>query len=168
MGKQVLLLSDTHSCWDEFITSHCKNADEVWHAGDIGNTHWLDTFSQEFPGKPLRGVHGNIDDTKVRSIMPEQTTFVSEGLRISILHIGGNIHRISENAKDLLKRESPDVFICGHSHILQIKWLVTPYKFLFINPGAAGIHGFHKKRTLLAFEIANGKMENLRVIEKNR
>ena len=36
---------------------------------------------------------------------------------------------------------------------------------LHMNPGACGIKGFHKVRTLLRFELNQGKVENLEAIE---
>jgi hypothetical protein len=36
---------------------------------------------------------------------------------------------------------------------------------LHMNPGAAGKHGFHKIRTLLRFEIEDGKIKNPEAIE---
>ena len=35
--KQIVLLSDTHHTLDERFFSHFENADEIWHAGDIGS-----------------------------------------------------------------------------------------------------------------------------------
>jgi len=34
-----------------------------------------------------------------------------------------------------------------------------------VNPGACGMHGFHKKRTLIKFEVKNGKLDQMQVIE---
>ena len=34
-----------------------------------------------------------------------------------------------------------------------------------MNPGAAGISGFHKIRTLLRFDLSEGKIQNLEAIE---
>ena len=36
---------------------------------------------------------------------------------------------------------------------------------LFINPGAAGKHGFHKKRTMIRFNINNGSMSEMEIVE---
>jgi hypothetical protein len=41
-------------------------------------------------------------------------------------------------------------------------------KLLHMNPGAVGIHGFHKMRTMLRFEISEGTIQNLEVIEFKR
>jgi hypothetical protein len=39
------------------------------------------------------------------------------------------------------------------------------YNLLHINPGAAGNHGFHRVKTLVRFEIENGKIGQLQAIE---
>ena len=36
---------------------------------------------------------------------------------------------------------------------------------LFINPGAAGNHGFHSKKTLVRFSVAQDKLKTMEVIE---
>jgi len=59
---------------------------------------------------------------------------------------------------------TPDIFITGHSHILKI----MPDRkndLLHINPGAAGISGFHKMKTMVRFAIDGKKIEAMEVIE---
>ena len=62
------------------------------------------------------------------------------------------------------KNNIPKLFICGHSHILKVQY-DEKFKLLHLNPGAAGKHGFHKVRTMLRFELDNGAVKNLEVIE---
>jgi hypothetical protein len=64
----------------------------------------------------------------------------------------------------MIAENPPDVFICGHSHILRVMY-DKKLKLLHLNPGAAGKHGFHQIRTMLRFEINNKKLENVEVIE---
>ncbi|HEY5916161.1 MAG TPA: metallophosphoesterase family protein, partial [Chryseolinea sp.] len=56
-------------------------------------------------------------------------------------------------------------FICGHSHILCIKRDAQLNNMLFVNPGAAGNHGFHKMKTLVRFNINDKKITDMEVIE---
>ena len=161
---KILLLSDTHSYIDEDILKYVKQADEVWHAGDIGDLKVTDAIKQL---KPLRAVYGNIDDAKARSEFPEHNRFICEGVAVWITHIGGYPPNYNIRVREDLKLNPPRLFICGHSHILK----VIPDKklnLIHMNPGAVGKHGFHKARTMLRFTIDGKKIDNLEVIEFKR
>lgn len=161
MMKKILLLSDTHSYIDDRILHYAEQADEVWHAGDIGDLKVTDTLKKV---KLLRGVYGNIDDAEARKEFPLNAVFECEGMKVWITHIGGYPGKYPTRIKEGFIIYKPDVFICGHSHILKVQY-DKQYQCLTMNPGAAGTHGFHQMRTMLRFEIANGKMQNLEVIE---
>ncbi|WP_411768369.1 metallophosphoesterase family protein [Winogradskyella sp. A3E31] len=159
--KKILLLSDTHSYIDADILKYVKQADEVWHAGDIGDLKVTDAIKVL---KPLRAVYGNIDNATIRNEYPEHNRFTCEGVDVWITHIGGYPPKYNNRTRDELKQNPPRLFICGHSHILK----VMPDKklnLLHMNPGAVGKHGFHKVRTMLRFTVDGGKIENLEVIE---
>lgn len=159
--KKILLLSDTHSFIDNQILKFVKQADEVWHAGDIGDLKVTDTLKKY---KPLRAVYGNIDDKDARAEFPLDNKFVIEGVSVWITHIGGYPNKYNLRVREELKRERPKLFICGHSHILKVQF-DEKLKLLHLNPGAAGNHGFHKVRTMLRFEIDKGAITNMEVIE---
>jgi len=159
--KNILLLSDTHGYLDDFIFEHAAKADEIWHAGDIGN---LETADRLTAVKKLRAVYGNIDDAKVRTVYPLNNRFMIEGLDVWITHIGGYPGRYNPSLKREIISNPPQLFICGHSHILRVMRDVEN-NLLHINPGAAGVHGFHKMRTMIRFQITSGKIEKLDVIE---
>ncbi len=162
--KKILLLSDTHSHIDENILKHVKQADEVWHAGDIGDLKVTDTIKKL---KPLRAVYGNIDNAEARAEFPEHNRFMCEDVDVWITHIGGYPPNYNIRVRENIKLHPPQLFICGHSHILKVmpdKKLNT----LHMNPGAVGKHGFHKVRTMLRFTIDGKKIENLEVIEFSR
>ncbi|WMI64604.1 metallophosphoesterase family protein [Aestuariibaculum sp. YM273] len=157
----ILLLSDTHSYIDDDILKYVKQADEVWHAGDIGDIKVTDAIKAL---KPLRGVYGNIDNSEIRTEFPENNRFMCEGVDVWITHIGGYPNAYNMRVREAIKANPPKLFICGHSHILK----VMPDKklnLLHMNPGAVGKHGFHKIRTMLRFTIDKGKIDNLEVIE---
>lgn len=159
--KKILLLSDTHSYIDEDILKYVRLADEVWHAGDIGDLKVTDAIKKL---KPLKAVYGNIDDAKARAEYPEHNRFMCESVDVWITHIGGYPPRYNNRVREKLQLNPPRLFICGHSHILK----VMPDKklnVLHMNPGAVGKHGFHKVRTMLRFTIDSKKIENLEVIE---
>ena len=159
--KKILLLSDTHSFIDEQILKFVKQADEVWHAGDIGDLHVTDKIKNV---KPLRAVYGNIDDNKARAEFPLDNRFLIEGVSVWITHIGGYPNKYNQRVREELNRNPPKLFICGHSHILKVQY-DKKLNLLHLNPGAAGKHGFHKVRTMLRFEIDKGEVKNMEIIE---
>ncbi len=159
--KKILLLSDTHGHLDQKIIKYINVVDEVWHAGDIGTNAVANGISSL---KTLKGVYGNIDGHELRSQFPENQIFSSEGVKVLMTHIGGYPGRYNARVKKLILEEKPQLYICGHSHILKV---VQDRKnnLLHMNPGASGIYGFHQIRTLLRFELNHGKIEKLEVIE---
>ena len=159
--KRILLLSDTHSHIDTTILKYVKQADEVWHAGDIGNLQVTDTIKEL---KPLRAVYGNIDDNDARKEFPLNNHFTVEGVSVLMTHIGGYPKKYNSRVKDLLSQNPPKIFICGHSHILKVIY-DKDFNLLHLNPGAAGKYGFHEIRTMLRFTLDQGKIENLEIIE---
>lgn len=159
--KKILLLSDTHSHIDDTILKYVKLADEVWHAGDIGDLKVTDTIKKL---KPLRAVFGNIDNHEARLEFPLNNRFLCEGVSVLITHIGGYPGKYSPAIRDEITQNPPKLFICGHSHILKVMF-DKKLNCLHMNPGAAGISGFHQKRTMLRFEIDGDKIQSLEVIE---
>ncbi|CAN5263122.1 metallophosphoesterase family protein [soil metagenome] len=159
--KRILLLSDTHSHIDDRILFYVGEADEVWHAGDIGGITVTDQIKAL---KPLLAVYGNIDNPQVRQEFPLNQRFFCEGVDVWITHIGGYPGNYSQALREEIRRNPPRLFICGHSHILKVindKSL----RLLHMNPGAAGKSGFHKKRTMLRFKIEKENIFDLEVIE---
>lgn len=155
------LLSDTHGFLDETIFDYFADVDEIWHAGDIGDSNVIDRLAAF---RPLRAVYGNIDDQSLRHRFPEDLCFEAEGLRVFMTHIGGYPGRYNARARNIIDDYRPGLFICGHSHILK----VMPDKarnLLHINPGACGHHGFHFMRTIVRFTIEAGSIGQLEVIE---
>jgi len=162
--KKILLLSDTHSYIGSDITKYVQQADEVWHAGDIGRLKVTDEIKKM---KPLRAVYGNIDDDKIRKEFPEHNRFKCEDVDVWITHIGGYPNRYDIRVREEIKRNPPKLFICGHSHILKVM-SDKKLDLLHMNPGAVGKHGFHKVRTMLRFVIEGNNIKDLEVIEFSR
>jgi len=159
---KIGLLSDTHSYLDPRVFEYFKDCDEVWHAGDVGD---ISLITQLKSFKSLRAVFGNIDDKEIQHTFPEDLWFTLEGITIWMTHIGGSPPNYNPRIKKILKEKIPDVFICGHSHILRVKRDPNFNNMLYLNPGAAGNHGFHTIKTLVRFDIVKGKIENMEVIE---
>ncbi len=159
---RIALLSDTHSYFDDVMKGLLADCDEIWHAGD-----WGEGVAEiiENQGKPIRGVYGNIDGRRIRSHYPETLLFELEGLRVFIKHIGGYPGKYVSEVKVQLIQNKVGLFICGHSHILKIMPDKTIPGLLHINPGAAGIVGFHVMRTMVKFKIHQGRIIEPQVIE---
>ena len=160
--KKILLLSDTHSHIDDVILKYVNQADEVWHAGDIGDLLVTDALKKI---KPLRGVYGNIDGDKARMEFPLHNRFFCEDVEVWITHIGGYPTKYSPAIRAEIQQNPPKLFICGHSHILKVMRDPAYNNMVVMNPGAAGIHGFHKIKTVLRFTLNKKKIEKMEVVE---
>ncbi|MGX1929652.1 metallophosphoesterase family protein [Flagellimonas sp. 2504JD4-2] len=158
---KVLLLSDTHGHMDDSILKYAAQADEIWHAGDIGKLEITDKLSAL---KPVRAVFGNIDDHIIQREFPEHNRFFCEGVDVWITHIGGYPDKYNVRVRDEIKRNPPKLFISGHSHILKVM-NDKKLKLLHMNPGACGKHGLHRVRTMLRFVIDGENISDLEVIE---
>lgn len=161
---RIGVLSDTHGLLDKRIFEHFKEVDEIWHAGDIGSDDVLRRL-REF--KPTRAVYGNMDSGDVRYSLSEFYRFKVEEVNVLMTHIGGYPGHYNPWLIPMFRKEPPDLFVCGHSHILKIQY-DNEFHFLTINPGAAGKQGWQPCQTLLRFTIDNRKIDNLEVIELQR
>lgn len=157
---RIGLLSDTHSYLDTQLFSYFADCDEVWHAGDVGD---LSVWEQLRAFKPIRAVCGNIDAPS--AVLPLHQRFEVEGLTIWMTHIGGSPPRYNRSVYADLKHQPPNMFVCGHSHILKVIRDPALHNMLYLNPGAAGKTGFHTKRTALRFSIDTGKLTQMEAIE---
>jgi uncharacterized protein len=158
---KIGLLSDTHGFLDPKVFEYFASCDEIWHAGDIG----LNVIERLESFKPTRTVFGNIDDVSFQRQYPENLRFECEGLSILLTHIGGAPPSYNPRVKKLLTESIPNIFICGHSHILRIKKDSVYNNMLYLNPGAAGNHGLHQMKTIVRFEIIEKEIKNMEVIE---
>ncbi len=159
--KRIVLLSDTHGHLDEKLPKYLEGCDEIWHAGDIGDLAVTDKL-KEFA--MLRAVYGNIDNHLARREFQEKIRFPLEGFDVLMTHIGGKPYAYSKNIVNELNFNPPQIFICGHSHILRVEY-DKKRNFLYLNPGACGVHGFHKVKTLLRFTLDKGQIKDMEVVE---
>ena len=161
---RIGVLSDTHGLLDQRIFEHFKDVDEIWHAGDIGSEDVLRRL-REF--KPTRAVYGNMDSGDVRYSLSEFYRFRVEEVNVLMTHIGGYPGHYNPWLIPMFRKEPPDLFVCGHSHILKVQY-DQQFNFLTMNPGAAGKQGWQPCQTLLRFTIDGSKIDNLEVIELER
>lgn len=164
MPQKIALISDSHSYIDHKTLTYLEHVDEIWHAGDIGDRSVMAALP---PNKTIRGVFGNIDDQAMQREFPEWLEFESEGVRVLMTHIGGKPPRYAKGVKERIRQSKAQLFICGHSHICKVEFDPS-LNCLYMNPGAIGQQGFHQMRTLLLFDLENGKIQNLRVVELGR
>ena len=159
--KKIGILSDTHAYWDEKYLKYFEPCDEIWHAGDIGS---LEVAQKLAAFRPLRAVYGNIDGQDLRRFYPQTLRFVVEGAEVLMKHIGGYPGNYDASIRGSILVRPPKLFVSGHSHILKVLYDKT-LGCLHINPGAAGIYGFHKVRTLVRGTVDQGEFKDLEVIE---
>jgi len=162
--KRIGLLSDTHGFIHPKTAEFFSACDEIWHAGDIGNIETADKLNSL---KPLKAVHGNIDDHIVRMSYPASLIFECENVKVFMTHIGGYPGRYNPAARTIIESEKPALFICGHSHILKVLF-DRKHSLLHINPGAAGNSGWQQVITFVRFVIDNGQIKDLEIFEAER
>ncbi|MBQ2068359.1 MAG: metallophosphoesterase family protein [Paludibacteraceae bacterium] len=158
---RIGVLSDTHGLLDKRIFEHFKDVDEIWHAGDIGSAEVLQAL-REF--KPTRAVFGNMDGGEVRYSLSEFYRFKVEEINVLMTHIGGYPGHYNPWLIPMFRKEPPDLFVCGHSHILKVQY-DSQFQMMTMNPGAAGKQGWQPCQTLLRFTITKKEIKDLEVIE---
>jgi hypothetical protein len=158
---RIGVISDTHSWVDPAVYEHFAGVDEIWHAGDAGS---LEVITELEAFRPVKAVWGNCDDFKVRSATREYLSFMIARKRVLIIHIGGYPGHYSPRALELIMEHKPDIFVCGHSHILKVIF-DKKFNMLCVNPGSAGRTGMHKVKTVIRFSVEDDKISDMEVIE---
>ncbi len=164
---RIGIISDTHGFLDEAVFKHFENCDEIWHGGDFGSIEIANKIISGQAGNGqglLKGVYGNIDGNDVRTIYPEQLIFMCEEVKVMMRHIGGSPPKYNPETRKELALHQPQLFICGHSHILKVMY-DDKINCLHINPGAAGKQGWHKMRTIITLVIDGKDMKDCKIIE---
>lgn len=164
MTKRIGIISDTHGCWDEKYETYLGECDEIWHAGDIGTMEVADRFEAMRP--VFRAVCGNCDGYDLRARYPELLRFRCEEADVLLKHIGGYPGHYDPSVRAKLYYSPPHLFVAGHSHILKVQYDKT-LQLLHINPGAAGMQGWHKDRTLVRLTVEGNKFGDCEVITLN-
>ena len=158
------ILSDTHAWWDERYAKYLGDCDEIWHAGDIGSDEVADKLESL---TRLRAVYGNIDGWSLRCRFKQHEVFTVEGLKVLMTHIGGYPGHYPLNVRAMIASHRPDIFVCGHSHILKVMH-DKEYDMLAVNPGAAGLMGWHLERTALRVHIDGRDIHDMEVFRLPR
>ncbi|MCF0178363.1 MAG: metallophosphoesterase family protein [Bacteroidales bacterium] len=158
------VISDTHGSFDDRVKKFLDPVDVIWHAGDFGGIVVAEKIAAF---KPLIGVSGNCDGMDVRVSYPETQLFKTEGVVVAMKHIGGYPEHYDYTARRLIERTLPEIFVCGHSHILRVM-NDAKYNMLMINPGACGHQGIHQTLTAVRFHIDDCRIHDMEVGEWNR
>ena len=158
--KKIGIISDTHAYWDSKYLHYFEPCDEIWHAGDIGS---LEVAQKLAEFRPLRAVYGNCDGGDLRQMYRETCRFKCEDAEVLIKHIGGYPGHYDASVRSTLYANPPVLFVAGHSHILKVQYDKT-LGLLHINPGAAGLQGWHKERTLIRLTVEGNKFTDCEVI----
>lgn len=159
---RIGLLSDTHSHFDPRWREVFKSCDEIWHAGDIGNQSVTEELEKICP---VRAVYGNIDGQDIRIRYPEYQHFEVAGMKVLIIHIAGSLGKYNPRVREIISQLGHvNLLVCGHSHLLKVQ-MDQQFSWMYMNPGAAGVHGFHQKKTCLRFQVEDGRLSNLELID---
>lgn len=159
--KTIGIISDTHSYWDDKYLYYFEPCAEIWHAGDIGS---LEVAQKLAEFRTFRAVCGNCDGGDLRLQYPETLRWKCEDVDVLMKHIGGYPGNYDPRIRQQIYQRPPGLFISGHSHILKVMF-DKKLGLLHINPGAAGLQGWHTVRTLVRFTVDGGNFSDLEVIE---
>lgn len=157
----VGILSDTHGWLHPNLHHYLQDVDLILHAGDVGHIDLIDELAAI---APVRAVWGNVDGWDLRHPFPEHDRFQVAGVRFWMTHIAGRPGRWQRGMGKQLAIDPPDIFVCGHSHILQIERVQNLDGMLFVNPGAAGRQGFQQVKTMVRLHIVDGKPQQAEVV----
>jgi putative phosphoesterase len=113
---RIAVISDTHDRFPGTLPNRLREADEIWHLGDVCAPGTLVEFEQL--GPPLRVVAGNCDVHP----WPLSLDFTREGTRFHLVHIPPN--RPPRSAR---------VILHGHTHVPRDE--TDPAGVRWLNPG---------------------------------
>jgi len=158
--KRIGIISDTHAYWDDRYLKYFESCDEIWHAGDIGS---MEVAQRLADFRMLRAVYGNCDGGDLRKMFRETLRWKCEDAEVLMKHIGGYPGNYDSSIRASIYATPPQLFISGHSHILKVKYDKT-LNLLHINPGAAGLQGWQKERTIVRLTVDGCTFKDLEVV----
>ena len=159
------IVSDTHGYYHPELDDVFAGVDVILHAGDVGPAGVVERLERI---APVFGVYGNVDGPPVRGRFPEHVKRRIGGVRVWMTHIGGRPGRWAKGIGSALRADPPDLFVCGHSHILRVERVPSLGRMLYLNPGAAGRQGFHQVKTCVRLTVEGGRMRDAEVVHLER
>ncbi len=133
---RILVISDTHFRAPGVLSPRLlrliAGSDCVVHCGDFVSTTVVDELRRL--SRHFVGVYGNADPDNVRRMLPAETTFLSGGKEIAVIHPywGGDEYGLEDELTARYPRA--DVILFGHTHV---PCNLTMNGTLLINPGQA-------------------------------
>ncbi|MGQ9546866.1 MAG: metallophosphoesterase family protein [Dehalococcoidia bacterium] len=132
---RIAVLADTHVHRLEQLSRTVIDAlytvDLIIHAGDFTEMQLLIELRQL---KEVKGVHGNMDSTELKTVLPFKEIAQVENKRIGIIHGSGAPWGTEDRVRQAFRSDRVDVIVYGHSHLSQSKVIDN---ILFFNPGKA-------------------------------
>jgi uncharacterized protein len=132
----IAVISDTHlprgTRWlPDACLERIAAADLLLHAGDFVTVEVLRELEALRP--PVAAVHGNVDSSELRSLLPAERVVEAEGARIGLVHDGGPRRGRLERLRRRF-RERAEAVVFGHSHLPLHE--TGPDGFQIFNPGS--------------------------------
>ncbi len=100
----------------------------ILHTGDLTSREFLTEL--EALG-PVAAVRGNVDDSELRSVLPERLEIEAEGTRVGLVHDGGS--RVGRAERLHAWFPDCDAVAYGHSHLPEVTRLGETW---ILNPGS--------------------------------
>ena len=135
---RIFVLADTHNRLPEKISELAKDADEIWHLGDVCEEAVLDQLRAIGPRFTV--VRGNCDSNFE---WPLVVDLMRGGLKFRLQHIA------PEKPPD-----DVDILLHGHTHVPRNE---RRGNVLFLNPGCVTRPNRGSPPSVAWLEIANGK-----------
>lgn len=148
---RIGVIADTHGLFDPALIEHFAGVAAILHAGDIGDP---DVILQLRRIAPVIAISGNVDDFE-QSGFPRERVIRRAGVTIAMRHILFERGRLTEEAREWLDKEGPDVCIFGHSHRPAIDRYADTILF---NPGSAGPRRFSLPRGIGVLTVCEGRV----------
>ena len=128
---KIGIVADTHSrALPPQMLKDFQKVDLIIHAGDFCS---MKDFKALAKIKKVEAVHGNMDETEIRRLLPRRKIIDLESLKIGLFHGEGVPQMILETVQKEFKDDKVDVVIFGHSHqpLNELR-----NGILFFNPGS--------------------------------
>jgi uncharacterized protein len=135
---KIFVLADTHNKLPQQVVDFAREADEIWHLGDVCEP--TITSDLEAIGPPLTVVRGNCDWNED---WPLVVNLTREGLKFRLVHIP------PETPPD-----DVDVVLHGHTHVPRNE---KRCGVLFLNPGCVTRPNRGSPRSVAWLEIAKSE-----------
>ncbi|MFA4956207.1 MAG: metallophosphoesterase [Candidatus Methanoperedens sp.] len=133
---RLLAISDTHIESGSIIellpvglVKLIKQADIVIHAGDFVTKQAYDDLKGICR---LEAVHGNMDEVKLKHLLPERKIIKADGVKIGIVHEATLSINDTTGARYMAKEMDVDVLVFGHIH----KPVIEKSDVLLVCPGS--------------------------------